>query len=738
MASTRLAFVQQKIAKVGKKWLWNFVQKFVSLQDNSGNYPQSLFNLNIYRKLIIVVINRYFYKSSLSDFIHDSLDEIFGKISRADEMDTASTQKYAWEQEIQIMKQVLHPYVNEQAEILFEYTIPRLGKRIDVVVLLRERIFVIEFKAGENEFLHHDVDQVLDYALDLKNFHQGSIDRYIIPILVATESNAHSTLCQLSHYDDGIYEPLLTNVEHLPDLFSMILKEPIPEILHSVSISDWARSRYAPTPTIIEVARSLYLNHSVENITRHDSEGEQLKRTTQYVQKVIHETKAKKGKSICFVTGVPGAGKTLVGLNVAVQQETDEDLAVYLSGNGPLVEVLTEALTRDKQAQEKALGNKITKKVAEREVKRFIQIIHRYRDNMLGKIHVVNGELQIDPDRELQDKEAGYGEVENIAIFDEAQRSWDNEHIASWLKRKKGFADFPMSEGEFLIWSLDQRKDWAVIVCLVGGGQEINTGEAGIGEWIRALNETFPHWQVYISNQLTAKEYAEGKVKELLDHNSHVTYSEDLHLAVSMRSFRAESLSNMVHYLLDGDVEKVRQTYAAISDRYPIVLTRDLDKAKAWLKQHARGNERYGMVVSSKAYRLKPLAIDVRCKPNTVHWFLDDINDVRSSLFLEDAASEFDIQGLELDWTCLIWDGDLRYNGKSWDFFEFNGGNKWNRINKIERKTYQLNAYRVLLTRARQGMVICVPKGDAEDNTRLPEFYDSTFDYLKSLGFEII
>ena len=243
---------------------------------------------------------------------------------------------------------------------------------------------------------------------------------------------------------------------------------------------------------------------------------------------------------------------------------------------------------------------------------------------------------------------------------------------------------------------------------------------------------------MYISNQLTAKEYAEGKVKDLLEKNPHVTYSEDLHLAVSMRSFRAESLSSMVHYLLDGDVGKVRQTYAAISDRYPIVLTRDLDKAKAWIKQHARGNERYGMVVSSKAYRLKPLAIDVRCKPDTVHWFLDDINDVRSSLFLEDAASEFDIQGLELDWTCLIWDGDLRYNGKGWDFFEFNGGNTWNRINKSERKAYQLNAYRVLLTRARQGMVICVPKGNAEDHTRLPQFYDGTFEYLKSLGLEIL
>lgn len=684
------------------------------------------------------MINRFFYQSSISDFLSSSVDIIFGQMSRADEMDTAATQKYAWEQEISIMKKVLVPFINEEAWILFEYSIPRLGKRVDVVVLLRERIFVIEFKAGETDFLHQDVDQVMDYVLDLKNFHQGSNDRRIVPILVATESNQHSTVCQLSHYDDGVYEPLLTDAFHLGEIMNLVLSDNIPTGSYKVALCDWARSRYSPTPTIIEAARSLYLNHSVEDITRHEAEGEQLERTTKYVQQVIHETKARGGKSICFVTGVPGAGKTLVGLNVAVQQESDEDLAVYLSGNGPLVAVLTEALTRDRQAQEKAKGNKITKKEAEREVKRFIQIIHRYRDNMLGKVKVVNGCLEIDPEKELKDHIAGYGEVENIAIFDEAQRSWDKEHIAGWLNRKKGFADFPMSEGEFLIWSLDQRKDWAVIVCLVGGGQEINTGEAGIGEWIRALNETFPDWQVYISSQLTAKEYAEGKVKELLDKKLNVTYSDYLHLAVSMRSFRAECLSNMVHYLLDGESGKAKEVYESIADRYPIVLTRDIEKAKEWLRSKARGNERYGMVVSSKAYRLKPLAIDVRCKPDTVHWFLDDINDVRSSLFLEDAASEFDIQGLELDWTCLVWDGDLRYNGTAWDYFEFNGGSKWNRINKEERKAYQINAYRVLLTRARQGMIICVPEGNPEDNTRLPEFYDGTYEYLKSIGLEEI
>lgn len=682
--------------------------------------------------------NRYFYQSDIITFLSEDTNTIFGQMSRADEMDTASTQKFAWEQEITLMKQALAPYSTEQGWILFEYTIPRLGKRIDVVVLLQERVFVIEFKAGEENFLHQDVDQVLDYALDLKNFHQGSAERAIIPILVATESKQHSTLCQLSHYDDGIYEPLLTDAEHFSDIFQLVLAENIPFKSYNIALCDWARSRYAPTPTIIEAARSLYLNHSVADITKSEAEGAQLNSTTKYVQEVIAQTKANGTKSICFVTGVPGAGKTLVGLNVAVQQETDKDLAVYLSGNGPLVQVLTEALTRDKQAQEKAKGNRITKKEAEREVKRFIQIIHRYRDNMLSKVMLENGQLVIDPTKELKDQTAGYGEVENIAIFDEAQRSWDKEHIAGWLKRKKGFADFPMSESEFLIWSLDQRPDWAVIVCLVGGGQEINTGEAGIGEWIRALNETFPNWNVYISSQLTAKEYAEGKVKELLSDNARVTFSEDLHLAVSMRSFRAESLSHIVHYILDGDIDSARDTYAQIADHYPIVLTRDLDKAKAWLRERARGNERYGLLVSSKAYRLKPLAIDVRCKPDTVHWFLDDINDVRSSLFLEDAASEFDVQGLELDWTCLVWDGDLRRQDNDWAFYEFSGGTKWNRINKDDRKAYLLNAYRVLLTRARQGMVICVPEGSNEDPTRNHAFYNGTYEYLKQLGVKEI
>lgn len=688
---------------------------------------------------------RFFYYSDIRSFLHESVEEIFGKLSMNDEYDTAATQKFAWEEEINTMKDVLGTYQNEQGWILFEYTIPRIGKRIDVVLLLRERIFAIEFKAGKEDIFHADVDQVLDYALDLKNFHQGSAERMIAPILVPTENNEVSTTCTLSHYDDGVYEPMIANKMALGDVLKRVLEQDISHKEYKVALKDWVRSRYEPTPTIVEAASALYNQHSVEEITRHEAEGEQLDRTTKYVMQVIHETKERKGKSICFVTGVPGAGKTLVGLNVAIQQsdqETDgkRDLAVYLSGNGPLVAVLTEALARDKQRQEKEKGNKYNITTARREVSQFIQIIHRYRDQMLGKLKtpIRDGIVEIDPEKELRDKHAGYAEVENIAIFDEAQRSWDQEHLASWLKRKKGMNDFPMSEGEFLIWSLDQREDWAVIVCLVGGGQEINTGEAGIGEWVRAMNETFPDWNVYISNQLTEKEYAEGQVAEMLEEHKNVVFSSDLHLAVSMRSFRAESLSRMVHYLLDCDAPKVKETYQEIKDRYPIVLTRNLEKAKDWLREKARGSERYGMLVSSKGYRLKPLAIDVRCKPDTVHWFLDDIDDVRSSLFLEDAASEFDVQGLELDWTCLVWDADFRYNKGSWDFYEFNGGCRWNKIKKEERQAYQLNAYRVLLTRARQGMVICIPEGNPEDHTRQPEFYDCTYKYLKQLGFEEI
>ena len=685
------------------------------------------------------MMTRYYYSNDTESFLHESEEAILGIMGKANEFDLTQEQRDAWVDEIVIMKKVLRD-LNRQGHIIFEYTIPRLGKRVDVVLLLNGIVFTIEFKVGADEFLVNDKEQVWDYALDLKNFHEESFGLVIVPILVATnapDEDCVSSLATLSYYDDKVYNPLFANRTLLPNLIGYMLhlvpNEP------DIDAHDWIYSRYSPTPTIIQAASALYMNHSVEDITKHEADKAGIDSCTNFILDVIKQSKQNHQKSICFVTGVPGAGKTLVGLNVAIQQEQG-DLAVYLSGNGPLVKVLTEALARDKVQKEKLLGNRCTKTEAQRQVSRFIQIIHRYRDNMLAKLKIpILGSVEIDPEKVSKAAKANAAEVENVAIFDEAQRMWDMRHLSAWLSRKKGLADFPMSEGEFLIWSLDQHKDWATIVCLVGGGQEINSGEGGISLWLEALNERFPDWHIYISDRLTDKEYAEGNINALLEKNQHVYLRSDLHLAVSQRSYRAETLSLFVHQILDVEIEGAKQTYASIKDKYPIVLTRDVNKAKAWLRKHARGTERYGMLVSSKAFRLKPLAIDIRSQADIVPWFLNPITDIRSSLFLEDVATEFDIQGLELDWTCLVWDGDFRYDPKKkgWQHFNFRS-DKWQNINAIDGRAYQLNAYRVLLTRARQGMVICIPEGNPEDATRKPEFYDPTYEYFKSLGLEEI
>lgn len=674
-------------------------------------------------------MERFYYHKSIEAFLAEDPLAVFGALSQA-ELDTVRDQKNAWNDEITLLKKILP---GKSGDILFEYSIPRLGKRIDVVLLINGVVLCLEFKAGAEAYETADREQVWDYALDLKNFHEPSRDLFIAPILVATEAPDKEFDLRTCNYDERVYVPLHANSATLGDAIDLVLGKTPSATLEGRA---WANGRYSPTPTIIQAASALYTKHNVEDITRCDA-GENLKKTTDYVLGVIEHAKANHEKCICFVTGVPGAGKTLVGLNVAMKQFEKKDPAVYLSGNGPLVSVLTEALARDKVRQEKEAGKRYTLTKARAEVKSFIQIIHHYRDNVLNKLKspIVGSQLEVDPVKVAKHKEDGYSEVEHVAIFDEAQRLWDKPHLAAWLSRKKGVANFPMSESEFLIWSLNLRPDWAVVVCLVGGGQEINAGEAGIAEPIRAANETFPDWNVFISPQLTAKEYAEGHVDALLEKNPRVTKDASLHLATGMRSFRAENLSNFVGQLLDRDASAAKQTYQEFCKNYPIMLTRNLDTAKKWLRKVSGGSERYGMICSSQAFRLRPLAIDVRAKPDIVDWFLDDITDIRSSLFLEDVATEFDIQGLELDWSCLIWDGDFRYNPDGWEQKDFSGG-KWKNINAAERRAYQVNAYRVLLTRARKGMIICVPEGNEDDPTRNPAFYDPTYAYLKSLGLK--
>ena len=660
----------------------------------------------------LTIMKRSFYSDSISGFQQTSSEHILGLLAQSNDFSLELTQKEAWLQEIRILKEVLSSY---KGLIFFEYSIPRMGKRIDVVLIIKNVIFVLEFKVGEKEFLLGASDQVLDYSLDLKNFHETSHQHLIAPILIATEAKNVIPLISTTPHKDNVLFTIKTN--------STLLEQVIKDVLafadgEEINYETWEAGRYSPTPTIIEAAMALYNGQSVSEISRSDASAINLSETSDAISKIIHNARDNNEKAICFVTGVPGAGKTLVGLDIATKY-FDKDKAltsVFLSGNGPLVAILREALTRDRFKREKRQGKKVRKGEIMSEVKLFIQNVHNFRDESI---------------RDLQPP------FEHVTIFDEAQRAWDHAKTANFMLRKKNTPNFKISEPEFLISCLDRHKDWAVIICLVGGGQEINTGEAGISEWIVSLNRSFPEWHVYVSDRLTDSEYAAGKALEILKTHKHVFTNTALHLSVSLRSFRAEHLSLLVKNLLDLNFDEARKNYQSVKDNYPIVITRELSKAKKWLRTKARGSERYGIIVSSQAQRLKPYAIDVRYPIDPIHWFLDGKEDVRSSYYLEDVATEFQIQGLELDWACVTWDADFRFTPQGWQSYSF-VGDKWNNINKLERKQYLKNAYRVLLTRSRQGMIIVVPEGDNSDPTRCPNFYDGTFDYLRETGIEVV
>lgn len=672
--------------------------------------------------MISKIRERCYYINSIANFTSDSVDEVIGAMLRRSEFEVNPNTRYSWEVEIITLQELFRLHQEWDGGIAFEFTIPRIGKRCDVVLIINGIVFILEYKTGaqdkSNKAQH--IVQVWDYALDLKNFHSTSRERILVPILV-TEKEGDNDEQQIKRASDDVLSPLVTNTEGLGILINNVLKRFSSE---NIEISEWVNGSYNPTPTIIEAACSLYKYHNVDEIKRSDADD--LIVTTRCIMDIIEETKKSHSKAICFVTGVPGAGKTRVGLDVAIEEFNKGEHAVYLSGNGPLVNVLTEALAVDK-----AETDKISKKDAEREVHSFIQGIHHYRGNMLSKVKVDNGKIVINETAANKDDNNGYAEVENVAIFDEAQRAWTREELASFLNDSK----FPISEPSFLIWTMDQKPDWAVIVCLVGGGQEINHGEAGISEWINAINNDFPHWKVYISNQLEEKEYAEGNVEKLLTNNPNVHIISGLHLETSIRSFRGENLSSFVHYLLEMDVKNTKEMLSKLPD-YPIVMTRSLSTAKQWLRDKARGSERYGLLASSQAKRIVPLGLSLQDQKGKMEtqWFLKGFDDVRSSYFLENVMSEFKVQGLELDWAGFIWDADFRYNPEGWECYNFKG-TKWTHASEID---YKKNAYRVLLTRARQGMIIIVPEGDPFDKTRKKDFYNKTYDFLYSLGIEEI
>lgn len=653
-------------------------------------------------------MSRAYYSASVEKFYNDNDDLILGELTRHHHFALEDLQRNAWISQIKILKSTLRHLPN--CYLAFEYAIPRMGKRVDVVLLYQGVVFVLEFKVGERTYPNAAIDQCLDYSIDLKNFHEQSHNRTIVPIIVATEASHCNPVFE--SYPDHVLYPTRSNKENFASHIKLIASE-IDEDRPLNSI-EWLKSIYKPTPTIIEAAQALYKGHSVEEISRSDSGAINLGATSDAISEIIERSKKNNRKSICFITGVPGAGKTLAGLNIANQRHNVDtgEHAVFLSGNGPLVEVLQEALARNEVAEKKGTASQLTKNEALARTKAFIQNIHHFRDDA------------------LQNDNAP---IERVAVFDEAQRAWTLKQTNSFMARKKGIQGFEMSEPEFLISVLDRHDDWATIICLIGGGQEINTGEAGLPEWFSAIQKDYPHWDVYVSNKLTDQEYTNGKnIYSSLTANQ-LTIRNELHLSVSVRSYRSENLSAFVKAFLDSDLTKSKYLFEQLKAHYPIVVTRNIDKAKQWLKSHARGGEGLGLVASSGSYRLKPYGIHVKSAIEPKTWFLNEKSDVRSAGFLEDVATEFDIQGLELDWTCVAWDANLRKAAGKWEYKNFRGS-EWQNINDEVRKQYLLNTYRVLLTRARQGMIIFIPEGDKTDRTRMPEFYDPIFNYFVECG----
>lgn len=623
--------------------------------------------------------------------------ELFGRLASQFPFALQPAQSAAWNYQIQHLRVLARELPHAHA--FMEFLIPRMGRRADLVLLTNGIVFVIEYKIGESQFHRSSLDQVYGYSLDLKHFHEASHGLPIVPILVATHALGNDDL-HVQWDNDNIARPLSVNTEGL-----------LPAIRHLCCICNgspidavaWEAGRYRPTPTIVEAAQALYQGHAVEEISRSEAGAENLTSTAGYVANAIEMAKQNKRKIICFITGVPGSGKTLAGLNLATarQRAHSDEHAVFLSGNGPLVDVLREALALDAVARACEADIRTSKVREERRASSFIQNIHHFRDDALVS----------------QD-----APVEKVAVFDEAQRAWDVEQTSKFMQQKKGRLGFSMSEPEFLLSVMDRHQDWCAIICLVGNGQEINTGEAGIEEWLCALERSFPHWQVHIPSSLVRS----CQLTECIT-------APALHLATSLRSFRAERLSDFVGHVISGDAVAAREVKDTLAN-FPLYITRDLEQARQWLRSKRRGTERTGLLASSNAARLKPHGVFVKAKIEPAKWFLAPNDDVRSSDALEDAATEFDIQGLELDWTCLCWDANYRRVGGKWQAVQFKG-TRWQAVNDEARRTYVANAYRVLLTRARQGMVVFVPQGSSEDATRAPMVYRAIYAFLKDCGF---
>ena len=646
-----------------------------------------------------------YYCNSIPGFIRDASSSIIAQLVRHSfEINTA--QRDAWDNQISELQTRLEE-CGMEGDIIFEYDIVRLGKRIDIILLIRHMVFSLEFKNGKNIFTAQDAQQAEDYAIDIKNFHKESEDLYVCPILIATDAPKYQKEQLIDCYPDKQVFLQRENINTFIPKLNMITNKYGTE--ENIDFDKWFNSPYHPTPTIIAAAVEAYMSHDISEIANSEAGQEDIDKCENRIKGIIDYAKANNRKCVCFVTGVPGAGKTLVGLDVVAKnlKEGRENLSVYLSGNGPLVEVLREALV--KSVRLKGQYNHETKAA----INALIQSSYSFKKD---NAHNQNPT------------------PENILIFDEAQRVWNEQKMTA---KHNNDPTMSVSEPHLLYSIMDRQKEWAVMICLVGLGQDIYDGEVGINEWFKCGIEDYKDWELFYSPEIFGQVEDKNIDIDMIKGCDRCHATDDLHLKTSIRSFRADKQCLFVDSLLDNKPEITKEVYEDISAKYPVFITRDYNKAKQWVRKQVRGSQRSGVLACSSAQRLKPEGIYVPKDIDVKNWFLAPSDDLRSSNMLEIVASEFKVQGLEIDWAVVCWDADLRRNAsnKDWEYFNFRGS-KWVRRNQPEQRRYLLNSYRVLLTRARQGMVIFVPEGvdEEEDPTRKKDFYDSIYKYLLSCG----
>lgn len=662
-----------------------------------------------------------FYRATVADFLTQSRDEILGVLLRSyQHNELQKRQTKAWAIEIEVLKLGCAELVRVAPtaaywSLLLEYPIPRRSKRLDAVLLADDVVLCLEFKTLDKAHSLQADRQVEDYALDLRDFHEASRHRHIVPVVVVPKAAPEENVSDEPRSDVVRAVKHATAADFASVMLTAFQSEHVADA-EAIGAEAWDSSPYRPVPTIIEAAEALFAGHNVREIAHSHAGATNLTTASDRLVEVIQQAQRNSEKVICFVTGVPGAGKTLAGLNIvhnpALRRE-GRPAGVFLSGNGPLVKIVSAAIARDYK-------RRIRGSAGERTVGTFIQNVHIFVREGLEK--------------------ADKPPAERVVVFDEAQRAWNADQ--NWKKN-----GLELSEPETMLSIMDRHQGWAVLIALVGGGQEIHSGEAGLAEWGKTLREKFPRWRVVLSPKALENDASTAGHQLFPGANAGslmIQTEASLHLEVNLRSFRARKFAEWVDAALAGDSAKASAIVPELQD-FPFALTRSLATARAWLREHARGQQRVGLVASSGALRLRADGLELSSgfrqgnRDMFVHWFLALPPDVRSSNQLEVAASEFECQGLELDWVGLCWGGDFSFDsvGDDWSYRNFSG-TKWGILrNEIDRR-YLLNTYRVLLTRARRGMIVWIPSGDGADETRLPSFFDSTAEYLARCGIPMI